>query len=223
MQEDRRERISDDVTPEPVELQRRPLRSEEANRFIEQIRKSTKITGYSKAEWTGDRDTFALVRPHTQETVAAVLVHHLWGNWSELAVGFVLEEYRGFGYGHYALAAAMRTIANDGRNKIAFFTDDRMQEFLESLGFETFDPPSTFVGNSIRRWLFLNVVYKVQWLGNWYRFGELRRKRRDLGGDFSFRVGVIRAQKGSGRKRTGGPGRAGRQTCESDRRRRLVA
>lgn len=83
--------------PVGVAVQRRPLTCSEARTVIRRISYSRSITGYSLREWTGGRDTFVLLRPDSSQLLGALLVHHLRGGWSEIAVVFILEEHRGKG------------------------------------------------------------------------------------------------------------------------------
>jgi GNAT superfamily N-acetyltransferase len=177
---------------ELLEVQRRPLTPAETGRIMAEIRRSGAITGYSAAEWRGKRDTFVLVGRDDDELVAAVLVHHLWGGWSEVAVVFVLEGHRGKGYAKMVLQSVMRTLRSDGRRKIIFFCDDKMGYLSQASGFAVFDSEDDYLNASPRDRLFFKVSYKVQWLANVYRLKELRRKRRELGSTYEFKLGVRR-------------------------------
>lgn len=183
------------ITDEPsdvelLEVQRRPLTTAETGRIMAEISRSGAITGYSVAEWRGKRDVFALVGRDSDQLVAAVLVHHLWGGWSEIAVVFVLEGHRGKGYAKMVLQSAMRTLRSDGRRKVIFFCDDKMAHLSQASGFALFDSEDDYLNGSPRDRLFFKIGYKVQWLANAYRLRELRRKRRDMGSTYEFKVGV---------------------------------
>lgn len=172
---------------ERMEVQRRPLTPREAATVVAEIRTSPVITGYSMAEWTGRRDVFCLVDRVDDEVVGVVLVHHLWGGWSEIAVVYVMQGHRGRGYGKRLLQATLRTLESDGRPKVIFFSDDRMEHLVGLCGFEK-DPRR--VARLIPRH-FLDLTYKVQWLASAYRLRERRRKRRELGSSYDFRIGVL--------------------------------
>jgi GNAT superfamily N-acetyltransferase len=178
---------------ERLEVQRRPLTSDEADQVMAEVRLSGAITGYSDAEWRGKRDVFVLVGCETNELVATVLVHHMWGGWSEIAVVFVLERHRGRGYGTTLLQAVMRTLRSDGRKKLIFFLDDKMAHLAEVSGFDLFDSVDSYLCRWPRDKLFFKVAYKIQWLTNIYRLRELQRKRRQLGSTYEFKFGVCRA------------------------------
>ncbi len=175
---------------ELLEVQRRPLTPAETGRIVAEIRRSAAITGYSTAEWRGKRDIFALVGRDSGELVAAALVHHLRGGWSEVAVVFVLEEHRGNGYGKMVLQSAMRTLHSDGRRKLIFFCDDKMRYLAQASGFAVFDSEDDYLNASPRDRFFFKISYKVQWLANAYRLKELRRKRHELGSTYEFRLGI---------------------------------
>jgi GNAT superfamily N-acetyltransferase len=175
---------------ELLEVQRRPLTPAETGRIMVEIRRSGAITGYSAAEWRGKRDVFALVGRDSGELVAAVLVHHLWGGWSELAVVFVLEAHRGKGHAKTVIQSAMRTLRSDGRRKVIFFCDDKMRHLSQASGFAVFDSEDDYLDASPRDRFFFRISYKVQWLANAYRIRELRRKRREMGSVYAFKMGV---------------------------------
>ncbi|MEE6258676.1 GNAT family N-acetyltransferase [Plantactinospora sonchi] len=174
-----------------AEVQRRPLTSDEAALMTTEIGRAPNITGYSRREWTGGRDTFVLVGLDGGEVIGATLVHQLAGNWSEIAVVYVREEFRGQGFGKFMLQAVLRTLKVDGRRKILFFSDAVMEKLVRDCGFRIFTEEDEFVGGRAGRWLFLKVVYKVQWLWSVYRIRELRRKTRELGSEFKFQIAVL--------------------------------
>jgi hypothetical protein len=41
----------------------------------------------------------------------------------------------------------------------------------------------------------MKAMYKVQLLCNWYRICELRRKKREFGCDFQFKVALLESDK----------------------------
>jgi ribosomal protein S18 acetylase RimI-like enzyme len=176
-----------------LEVQRRPLTPAEARSVVSQIAESAEISGYSMSEWTGGKDTFALIDPGTNSLLGAVLVHHLALNWSEVAVVFVLKGYRGLGLGNYMLANVLRTLEHGDRNILLFFSKENMRQLVSARGFEIYESQDEFCGRSVFNLFYFRVLYQVQWLSNAYRRKELKRKRQDLGADFSFRVAVKKA------------------------------
>jgi hypothetical protein len=66
-----------------------------------------------------------------------------------------------------------------------------MERIVRDCGFRIFTDEDDFVGGRVGRWLFLKVAYKVQWLWSLYRIRELRRKTRELGSEFTFRIAVL--------------------------------
>ncbi|WP_157514419.1 GNAT family N-acetyltransferase [Nocardia concava] len=180
-----------DPDSEWVEVQRRPLTISEATTIMAEIRRSAEITGYSLAEWTGKRDTFALVRPCTGELVGAILVHHMWFRWSEIAVVFVLEKHRDSGRGRKLLQAALRTLNTSPRKKIIFFSRGPMSNLVADCGFQIFPTEKDFGRGNWKNRVFIRCLYKIQWLANVYRLRERRRKRRELESRFDFSVGVL--------------------------------
>lgn len=175
----------------PTEVQRRPLTRDEARVVVTQIRDSPKITGYSPAEWTGRRDTFALVRTDTGELLGALLVHHLIGNWCEIAVMHILEEHRGQGHGRRLMRSALSALAPAGKRQLMFFTPGPIAVMADDYGFQVYDDESAFCAGRPSRWFFLKVVYKIQWRWSLYRLREIRRKRRELNCSFAFQVGLL--------------------------------
>ncbi|MFG2330897.1 GNAT family N-acetyltransferase [Streptomyces sp. NPDC048604] len=175
----------------PTEVQRRPLTRDEARVVVAQIRDSPKITGYSAAEWSGGRDTFALVRTDTGELVGALLVHHLLGNWCEVAVMYILSEYQGQGHGRGLMRAALDALADSGKRQLMFFTPGPIAVLADDYGFEVYEDEAAYCAQGLRRRFFLKVVYKVQWRWSLYRLREIRRKRRELDCDFTFQLGVL--------------------------------
>ncbi|MGH4034105.1 GNAT family N-acetyltransferase [Actinomycetota bacterium Odt1-20B] len=173
------------------ELQRRPLTRSEAADIMRQIRESPHITGYSVREWTGGRDTFALVHSETGRLAGALLVHHLAGRWSEIAVVFMLEEFRGRGIGRQMLRDSLRAMESADRNLLLFFCSPGMGRLTAEAGFTVLESETDFTHGSLRRKLFLSVLYKAQWLCSAYRLREIRRKRRDFDCSFEFKVGVL--------------------------------
>ncbi|MFF5897118.1 GNAT family N-acetyltransferase [Streptomyces argenteolus] len=173
------------------EVRRRPLTRAEADEVMEQIRRSSAITGYSAAEWTGGRDTFVLVHTVTGRLAGALLVHHLLGRWSEIAVVFVLEEHRGRGLGPRMLHDALAGLRAMDRDLLLFFSSDTMGRICAEAGFTLSASEADFVRGSLARAFYLKVVYKIQWLANTYRLRELRRKRRAYRCSFTFRVAAL--------------------------------
>ncbi|MFC4608491.1 GNAT family N-acetyltransferase [Streptomyces maoxianensis] len=176
------------------ELQRRPLTRSEAAEIMRHIKDSPDITGYSAAEWTGRRDTFALVSPKTGKLAGALLVHHLVGRWSEIAVVFLFEEYRGGGLGRQLLQGALRTLKSADRKLLLFFCSPGMGRLSAEAGFDILADEAEFTRGSLRRKLFLSVLYKAQWLCSAYRLREIRRKRREFACSFEFKVAVLMRQ-----------------------------
>ncbi|WP_221889747.1 GNAT family N-acetyltransferase [Streptomyces sp. WAC06614] len=179
-----------------TELQRRPLTHDEAAIVVAEIRRSPKITGYSAAEWTGRRDTFALVDRASGELLGALLVHHLLGNWSEVAVVFIPEAHRGQGYGRQLLGGALRTLAPSGKRLLLFFSEPGpMEGLVREAGFDVFADEQDFAAGRPGRRLYLSVVYPVQWLWSFYRIRELRRKKRELDCSFSFKIALLETKR----------------------------
>ncbi|MEU3609161.1 GNAT family N-acetyltransferase [Streptomyces sp. NPDC035033] len=156
------------------------------------IGESPHITGYSAREWTGGRDTFAFVDLDSGELAGALLVHHLWGRWSEIAVVYVREEYRGRGIGREMLQGALRVLRTSERHLLLFFCSPGMGRIAERSGFQLLPNEAEFVRGSLRRKVFLTVLYKAQWLCSAYRLREIRRKKREFGCSFDFAVAVLR-------------------------------
>lgn len=175
-----------------VEVQRRPLTPTEAKLVIRQIKASGKITGYSKREWTGKRDIFVLVNAATGEPLAVLLFHHLWGGWTEASVLFVLEGHRKRGYGKALLQAALRTLSHSDRDLIIFFSEPHMEYLVREADFEVYESEQEFAKRSLRDRIFIQGIYKLQWLfSSRYRLKELWRKRNLPGAVFRFKVGVL--------------------------------
>jgi GNAT superfamily N-acetyltransferase len=175
-----------------MEIQRRPLTAQEADQIVGDIRFCPDITGYSKEEWMGGKDIFALVDLADGKLLGAILVHHLAFKWSEIAVVFVRPEYRGCGLGRYMLPTVLRTLVHTRRRLLIFFSDERMRSVVTDCGFETYDSPQAFFARHFWRGVFLRYVYKPQWLANSYRRRELRRKKRCFNADYAFRIGLYR-------------------------------
>ncbi|MEX1651720.1 MULTISPECIES: GNAT family N-acetyltransferase [Streptomyces] len=176
------------------ELQRRPLTRAEAAAIMRAIRDSPDITGYSAAEWTGRRDTFVLYNPRSGELAGALLVHHLVGRWSEIAVVFLFEEYRGRGLGRRLLQGTLRTLKSADRELLLFFCSPGMGRLSAESGFDVLADEAEFTRGSLRRRIFLSVLYKAQWLASSYRLREIRRKRREFACSFTFKVAVMTRQ-----------------------------
>ncbi|WP_406462036.1 hypothetical protein OHB07_10810 [Streptomyces sp. NBC_00111] len=172
-------------------LQHRPLTRPEAAGIMREIRKSPDITGYSEGEWTGRRDTFALMDTGTGRLAGALLVHHLAGRWSEMAVVFLFEEYRGRGLGPRMLQGAIRALEPADRDLLLFFCSSGMGRIAGESGFDVLAGEAEFTRGSLRRTLFLSVLYKAQWLCNAYRLREIRRKKREFQCSFAFKVAVM--------------------------------
>jgi hypothetical protein len=86
----------------------------------------------------------------------------------------------------------MRTLRSDGRRKVIFFCDDKMKYLSQTNGFAVFDSEDDYLNASPRDRFFFKISYKAQWLANVYRLKELRRKRRELGSTYEFKLGVRR-------------------------------
>jgi GNAT superfamily N-acetyltransferase len=181
--------------PAGVEVQRRPLTFLEAQTVMRQISYSRFITGYSLREWTGGRDTFVLLRPDSGRLLGALLVHHLRGGWSEIAVVFILEEHRSKGHGRCLLQSSVRTLKWTSEKLLLFFSERTMDRLVRDVGFEIFANENDLVRGKPGRWVFMKIMYKVQWLCNWYRIRELMRKKREFGCDFQFKVALLESDK----------------------------
>lgn len=172
------------------EVQRRPLTAAEARVFMAEIRNSACITGYSFREWTARRDVFITVDCTSQRPAAAMLVHRLPGGVSELAVVFVLEEFRGRGLATQLVRFGLRTMRCDGRTKIIFYSDDQMHAVVTGAGFSTYASVAEYCAHSWSRRLYYAAIYKPVWLLNTYRAREIIRKRREMDSHFEFMIGV---------------------------------
>ncbi|MFB8027802.1 MULTISPECIES: hypothetical protein [unclassified Streptomyces] len=172
-------------------MHRRPLTRPEAAEVMREIRQSPHITGYSAGEWTGRRDTFALVDTGTGRLAGALLVHHLAGRWSEIAVVFLFDEYRGRGLGQRMLRGALCALEPGGRDLLLFFCSSGMGRIAGESGFDVLAGEAEFTRGSLRRRLFLSVLYKAQWLCSAYRLREIRRKKREFRCSFAFKVAVM--------------------------------
>jgi GNAT superfamily N-acetyltransferase len=186
--------------PVDVEVQRRPLTFSEAQTVIRQISHSQVITGYSMREWTGGRDTFVLLRSDSDQLLGALLVHHLRGGWSEIAVVFILEEHRRNGHGRYLFQSVVRTLKWTSERLLVFFCEPKMDVLVREAGFEVFANENDFVQDTPGRWLFMKTMYKFQWLCNLYRIRELRRKKREYDCNFRFKVASLESDKVSQRR-----------------------
>lgn len=176
-----------------LEVQRRALTLREAKAIMGDILASPAISGYSRAEWTGRHDVFALVDLRSGALLGATLVHHLNYKWCEVAVVFIRPQYRNHGLGSYMLRASIRSLAFDHKRIIVFFKDKQMEMILRSIGFDIYDSVSKYWKQNALGGLFVGVVYKIQWLANLYRLREIRRKKKDFGTSYVFRLGLLDA------------------------------
>jgi GNAT superfamily N-acetyltransferase len=119
--------------PAGVEVHRRPLTFSEAQTVMRQISYSRFITGYSLREWTGGRDIFVLLKPDSGQLLGALLVHHLRGGWSEIAVVFILEEHRGKGHGRCLLQSSVRTLRWTSERLLLFFCEPAMDRLVRAV------------------------------------------------------------------------------------------
>lgn len=183
---------------ELIVFRRRPLTRREATLIIAEIRDSETITGYSVSEWTGGRDTFVALDRETGQLVGATLVHHFYGGWSEIAVLYVREPYRGNGLGAAMFRECLASIKDVHPRILIFFYEPVMQRIAERSGFSIYDSALSFAAKSTGRRLFMHVFYQMQWRANVYRLREIRRKRAQYRCTFSFRLGVIDGRGGNG-------------------------
>ncbi|WP_460505444.1 GNAT family N-acetyltransferase [Hydrogenophaga soli] len=175
-------------------FQRRPLTTSEANQIIKEIAAEPNITGYSCAEWTGGKDVFLLYDWSSNCIAAAILVHHLFGLWSEIAVVFVSPAYRGQQLGRRLLQLAMDTLRFSGRRYVIFYSTSSMEGMLRSIGFTLYRELDDFAKQRTDWGIYFRLLYKPQWLLNVYRIRELQRKQRIYEKSFCFSVGVLITQ-----------------------------
>lgn len=169
----------------------RPLTPTEAGLVMDEITRSTTISGYSFDEWTRTRATAVALDPATGELLGAVLVHHLAWRWSEIAVVYVLPDHRGHGIGHALVTAAVERLRAADRRVLMLFCEEPMRRLAQQVGFRVHDDERAFARSSWRHHLFIRGLYPLQWLADGYRRRELRRKREELGCSFTFSVAVI--------------------------------
>jgi GNAT superfamily N-acetyltransferase len=175
-------------------FQRRSLTQEEAVHLIRRIADEPNITGYNIREWTRSRDIFLLYDLAQRRVAATVLVHHLLGRWSEIAVVYVFPEYRSMNLATQLLQQTIYTIRFEPRSYVIYYADAKMERLLSRCGFTIFDTEQSIFRFHTPWRLYFSVLYKPQWLSNLYRIKEIYRKRRHFAKRFDFKIGILTNQ-----------------------------
>lgn len=172
-------------------FQRRPLTRDEAATLVAEIAAEPDITGYSLSEWAGGKDVFLLYDKSRKSVAAAILVHHLLGDWSEIAVVYVRPAYRGKQLARRLLQLTVETLQFAMRHYVIFYSTQQMERMLSASGFTLFQDSEEFAQQRARWRLYFRLLYKPQWLFNVYRVKELLRKQKLFRKTFCFSVGIL--------------------------------
>lgn len=165
----------------------RALTPDEALRVMQAQLDSTSITGYSYDEWTRTRDTL-VVRTRDGQIAGVCLLHHLWRRWSEIAVLWVMPDFRERGIGSLLFDRALARIKELNRKAVIYFSSGRMRSMVEARGFQVFDSERCLRQKGLSFRLY-SLLYPVQYLAPRYRREEIRRKQRENAATFEFAIG----------------------------------
>ena len=166
-------------------VRQRHLSLREAGVVIDEIKKSPKITGYNKVEWTRTKTTF-VAEGRGGELSGVCLVDDFHRTWAEIAVVYVLPQYRRAGIGRSLIEAAHASIRQRGKNTLIFFSEPVVRNIVVDLGFKT-SSGLTRLSEELKqeRWI-LRHYYPVRWLSNPFRIKEIIRKKFVFDMDLNF-------------------------------------
>ena len=167
---------------------KRPLKRREAVLLKKDIKKTADITGYTVNEWMA-RPVWA-AQNESGVLLGACLHDDIPQGWTEIAVVFVREEYRGQGIGQALLNASYQDILHRRRHILIIFREPHMARMVSQRDFAVFSKLSELPEPYKQYQFTLKVVYKLWWLSSFYRLAEIFRKRLVFGAQDSFHYGL---------------------------------
>lgn len=159
----------------------------EAQKLMDSIRSTPNITGYSLGEWL-DPANVLVARSQTGTLMGACLVTHFGWKWSEIAVLYVFEPFRGYGVGRSLFAQALVEFSQ--RHLLVISRNPSVMRMAKHSEFTILNSLSNLGQGYQKYWLTLNIVYEVTWLGNFYRLQEIMRKSRVYPNQLPFEYGL---------------------------------
>jgi len=173
-------------------LRRRSPTVAEAKKLVMAIRDTPKISAYPVSAWMKGG---ALLAELEDGTVAgACLQDDFFGRWTEIAVLFVFEEFRGWGIGAALLAEARALLHARRRHVMIMSNNPLVTGMLPKHRFQILPSRAEFPDNLRPHRAALTWIYDLRWWMSAYRIREIIRKRRVFGRQPPYTYGLALAE-----------------------------
>ncbi|MGD2086574.1 MAG: GNAT family N-acetyltransferase [Candidatus Aminicenantes bacterium] len=155
---------------------KRPLKKEESRLLVEKIKYTPNISGYTAREWRRCKHVF-VAENSRGGLLGACMNDDFARKWTEIAVLFVLEEYRGKGIGNAFLRLSLKDLSRRHRNILMISRNPLVTQMMKKAGFEIFPRMANLPGLDKKTQFILTWYYQTRWLMNGYRIYEILRKK----------------------------------------------
>ena len=170
-------------------LSKKNLLEREALLLVEQIKRTSNITGYSLKEWLKFKDI--LVATDELGNLAGLCLYYDFSDaWTFISVLFVLDKFRNQGIGKQLFYTACNDIMKNRKRNI--YTSSRnpiVIKMMKDLHFTIFETllklPEPYKKYEVKF-----MIRSLKWVMNFYRIKEITRKLLVYNSSKSFLYGI---------------------------------
>jgi GNAT superfamily N-acetyltransferase len=154
---------------------KRRLSESEAKLLVHEIKLTSNIIGYSIQEWLNAEYIF-IAEDESGRLLGVCLNCSINENWIKIAALYVLEEFRGQGFGKALFYESFHDAINRHKNIYTITCNSIILQMMIELEFTTFSSFIDFpIFCSSKRMDF--YIHSLEWLLNSYRIKEILRKQ----------------------------------------------
>lgn len=176
------------ITPANITI--RKLTRDEALILIEGIKNTPNITAYTLRQWL--RCKHVVVATNREGRImGAVMNDDFTKHWTEIAVVFVLEEFRRQGLGREIFEIAHAFNIRRNKNILMMSREPNVTRMMEELGFELHEGFHYFSNMSQIDSFILRYYYEIRAKLSLFRLREVARKKKIYGVCDPFMYGII--------------------------------
>jgi GNAT superfamily N-acetyltransferase len=152
------------------------INKEDTIKLIKAIKNTNKISAYSKSEWLNCKNIY-LAYNQKGDLLGACLNDDFSKDWTEIAVIYVFEEYRGMGVGKALFMASLDDGIKRKRNLMVMSNNPKTITMMKHSNLEIYKSLKKLPEKYKKHNFVLNFWYELRWLCNFYRITEIIRKR----------------------------------------------
>lgn len=157
-------------------IAKRPVDAIEASLFIEKIKLTPNIIGYTLSEWMSAKHTF-VAEDRQGEILGVCMSYDISESCTKIAALYVLEKFRNQGISKELLNQSCKDAISRQKDLYTISCNPIVIDIMQELNFMTFANLLHLPSAHLSKRLLL-YAHSLQWLSHPYRIKEIIRKQR---------------------------------------------